>query len=220
MEYLGLLCTMNNRISPALAAKAAQHLASSDAKLAVVIAQTGVCTITPHKEYYRALGDSIIGQQLSVKAASTIKTRFRDLFGGEFPEPQAILAKSVEELRTCGLSGSKANYIRDLAQHIIDGKVVFDKLDYQSNQEIIDELTDVKGIGEWTVHMFLMFCMGRMDVLATGDLGVRSGIKKLYGLDELPSPQAVTELAVANGWPPYESVACWYIWRYLDNSPN
>jgi DNA-3-methyladenine glycosylase II len=198
---------------------AADHLAAHDPKLAKVIASVGLSTFTAHREYYRALGDSIIGQQLSVKAASTIKTRFRDLFGGDFPAPEAILAKSVEELRTAGLSGAKANYIRDLAQHIVDGKVVFDRLDEQSNEEIIKELTAVKGIGEWTVHMFLMFCMGRLDVLAVGDLGVRSGIKKLYDLDELPSPAEVTAIAKKYGWHPYESVACWYVWRFLDNKP-
>lgn len=198
-------------------AQAAKHLSAYDLKLAAVIAQVGSCDFTPHREYYRALGDSIIGQQLSVKAASTIKRRFRDLFGGDFPAPEAILAKSVEELRTAGLSGAKAKYIRDLAQHIIDGKVVFDRLDDQTNDEIIKELTDVKGIGEWTVHMFLMFCMGRLDVLAVGDLGVRSGIKKLYGLEDLPTPAEVTALAKKNQWHPYESVACWYVWRFLDS---
>lgn len=199
--------------------KAADHLAAHDPVLAPVIIAHGLSTFTPHRDYYRALGDSIIGQQLSVKAASTIKGRFRDLFGGEFPVPEAILSKSIEELRTAGLSGAKAKYIQDLAQHILDGKVRFDTLDNQSNEEIIAELTDVKGIGEWTVHMFLMFCVGRLDVLATGDLGVRSGIKKLYGLDALPTPRQVTEIAKQNHWHPYESVACWYVWRSLDNAP-
>jgi DNA-3-methyladenine glycosylase II len=199
--------------------KAADYLAAHDPALADVISEHGLSDFAPHHDYYRALGDSIIGQQLSVKAASTIKKRFRDLFDGNFPAPEAILEKSIEELRTAGLSGAKAKYIQDLAQHIIDGRVRFDTLDTQTNEEIIAELTDVKGIGEWTVHMFLMFCVGRLDVLATGDLGVRSGIKKLYGLAELPSPQQVAEIAKRNHWHPYESVACWYIWRSLDNAP-
>lgn len=206
-------------LSDEVAVRAAAQLAANDAVLAPVIARSGLCIIRPHREYYRALGDSIIGQQLSVKAAATIKRRFRELFGGEFPEPKAILQKSIEELRSAGLSGQKALYIRDLAQHIVDGQVRFDRLDQQSNDEIIAELTDVKGVGEWTVHMFLMFCMCRADVLATGDLGVRSGIRKLYGLDHLPAPSEIEQIARQNQWHPYETVACWYIWRSLDNEP-
>lgn len=199
--------------------KAAQYLAEQDAVLRPVIAHFGVCDLQPHREYYRALADSIIGQQLSVKAASSIKRRVRELFGGNFPKPQAILEKSPEELRTAGLSLTKANYIRDLAQHVVDGKVRFDRLDRQSNEEIIAELTDVKGIGEWTAHMFLIFCIGRLDVLPTGDLGVRSGIRKLYGLDNLPTPQQVIEIAERNHWHPYESAASCYIWNSLDIAP-
>lgn len=198
---------------------AAQHLANADPALAPVIAQAGMCRITPHRDYYRALADSIIGQQLSVKAAASIKKRFRELFGGEFPEPQAILEKSVEELRTAGLSQAKANYIRDLAQHVVDGRVRFDQIDSLENEQIIAELTDIKGVGEWTVHMFLMFCVGRPNVLATGDLGIRSGIKKLYGLDALPTPHEVEAIAAQHSWHPYETVACWYVWYSLDNKP-
>jgi DNA-3-methyladenine glycosylase II len=198
--------------------RAAKHLAS-DPALAPLIARYGLCTFEPHAEYYRALVDSIIGQQLSVKAARTIKQRFRDLFGDDFPQPEAILVKNSEELRSAGLSGQKATYIRDLAQHIVDGKVQFDRLDQQGNEEIIRNLTDVKGIGEWTVHMFLMFCMGRLDVLATGDLGVRTAVKNQYNVNHLPAPAEVTAIAEQNNWHPYESAACWYLWRSLDNAP-
>lgn len=117
------------------------------------------------------------------------------------------------------MSRAKATYIRDLAQHVVDGKIKFDHLDALSNEEVIRELLPVKGIGEWTVHMFLMFCMGRLDVLATGDLGIKNGMKKLYGLDHLPSPQEITAIATQNHWHPYESIACWYIWQSLDNAP-
>ncbi|MGF7229578.1 MAG: DNA-3-methyladenine glycosylase family protein [Candidatus Saccharibacteria bacterium] len=198
---------------------AMQYLSDHDPRLASAITRAGLCSIKPHHDYYRALGDSIIGQQLSVKAAATIKQRFRDLFGGEFPSPEAILQKSIEELRTAGLSASKAGYIQDLAQHILDGRIDFSDIDSLSNQEIITKLTDVKGIGEWTVHMFLMFCVGRSDVLATGDLGVRNGIQALYSLEKLPTPQQVTDIAVANHWHPFESFACWYVWHSLDNKP-
>jgi len=199
--------------------QAAQQL-SKDAMLAPVIATAGLANITPHKNYYWELIDSIISQQLSVKAAATIERRFKELFDSEYPEPAEILAKSVEELRTAGLSGAKAKYIQDLAQHILDGKLEFDKFDAMANEAVITELTAVKGIGEWTAHMFLMFCMGRLDILATGDLGIRNGVAKLYDLDHIPSPTEVTEIAEKNHWHPYETVACWYIWHSLDNAPK
>ena len=162
---------------------------------------------------------SIISQQLSVKAADTIEKRFVALFGGIFPTPEQIAAKEIDELRSVGLSTQKANYIRDLALHVIDGRVRFNHLDELTNDEIIAELTAVKGIGVWTVHMFLMFCMGRTDVLATGDLGIRNGIKKLYNLETVPTPLDIEELAANNQWHPYETIACWYIWHSLDNKP-
>jgi DNA-3-methyladenine glycosylase II len=154
-----------------------------------------------------------------VKAAATIKQRFVDLFGGTFPSPEKILQTPVEKLRAAGLSGQKAAYVRDLAQHIVEGKVRFDHLDEQTNEEIIAELTDIKGIGEWTVHMFLMFSVGRPDVLAVGDLGVRTGMKRLYDLADLPSPAEVRMIADKYHWHPYESIACWYVWYSLDNKP-
>ncbi len=199
---------------------AAQHLAGNDPILAPVIARAGLAEFEPHQDYYGALVNSIIGQQLSVKAAATIKGRFRGLFGGELPAPAAILEKSVDELRAIGLSRAKASYVRDLAHHVIDGKVRFDRLDAQSNQTIIAELTDVKGIGEWTVHMFLMFCMGRLDILPVGDLGIRNSIRTLYGFETLPSPDQIRDIALKYHWQPYESVASWYVWHSLDNAPT
>ena len=198
---------------------ASDHLSQNDPVLAPIIATSGLAEFLPHTDYYGALVNSIIGQQLSVKAAAAIKQRFRSLFNGQLPKPQQILAISVDELRAVGFSSAKANYVRDLAEHVIDGRVSFDKLDSQSNEEIISELTDVKGIGVWTVQMFLMFCMGRLDILATGDLGVRNGIQMLYGLPAAPSPQQIIEISQQNHWHPYESVACWYVWRSLENSP-
>src|SRR6185295_18683622 len=174
----------------------------------------------PHKNYYQELVESIIGQQISIKAGAAIRKRFVELFGGTFPKPKAMLEKSVDELRAAGLSRAKATYIRDLAQHVVDGKVRFDHLDNLTNDEVIAELTPVKGIGEWTAHMFLMFCMGRLDVLAHGDLGVRLGIQKLYKLKVTPSPADIKQLAAKNKWHPYESVVCWYAWESLDNAPK
>ncbi len=187
--------------------------------LASLVDAFGLPTFSPHGNYYQELVESIISQQLSVKAAATINRRFVDLFG-HFPTPEEILGKDFDELRSAGLSGQKTGYIRDLAQHVLDGSVRFDHLDTLSNDEIIAELTAVKGIGEWTVHMFLMFCMGRLDVLAYGDLGVRTGIMRLYELDALPDRKTVESIAQTNGWHPYASIACWYVWKSLDNEPK
>ncbi len=202
-----------------VAHRAAEHLAKADPSLAPVIALFGPCPIRPHENYYWELIDAIISQQLSVKAAAAIEKRFQDLCGSESPEPRVILEKSIEEFRAIGLSRPKAAYIRDLACHVLDGALKFDRFNELSNEEIALELTAVKGIGEWTAHMFLMFCMGRADVLAPGDLGIRNAIKKLYGLKETPAPEQVVRRARRNHWHPYESVACWYLWQSLENTP-
>jgi DNA-3-methyladenine glycosylase II len=199
--------------------QAAMHLQKYDPILRPVIDQYGLCTITPHHDYYRELVESIIGQQLSVKAAASIRRKFLDLFGGVFPEPTAILGKPPDELRAVGLSWAKVAYISDLAKHVHNSTVRFDHLDTLSNNTIIKELTAVKGVGEWTAHMFMMFCMGRLDVLPTGDLGIKNGVRALYGLADTPTAAQITETAIANHWHPYESVACWYVWAALDNKP-
>lgn len=189
---------------------ALNHLAVNDDVLAQLIRVHPRPPLEKHGNYYQELVESIIGQQLSVKAARTIRGRFVELFGGNFPNPEEILARDVEELRSVGLSRPKASYIQDLALKVIEGEVKFDELDNLSNDAIIAELTKVKGIGVWTVHMFLMFCMARLDVLPTGDLGIRNGIMKLYGFDHLPEPREIELLAETNGWQPYASVASMY----------
>lgn len=200
--------------------KALKHLAASDSVMAGLIDRHPTPSFEKHSNYYHELVDSIISQQLSVKAARAIETRFKNLFGGGFPSPEQILEKDIEQLRGVGLSYAKGRYIQDLARHIIDGSVTFDSLDNLTNEAIIAELTQVKGIGEWTVHMFLMFCMARLDVLPTGDLGIRNGIAKLYGFDHIPTPEEVRLIAEKQNWRPYESVACWYVWQSLDNTPS
>ena len=211
---------MGTTINQDLARQAAEHLVRVDPAFESLVQRSGLCDIRPHQEYYQALAGEIIGQQLSVKAAASIRKRFVALFGDAFPAPHAILEKSVEELRETGLSRAKATYIRDLAQHVVDGKVRFDHLDELDNEAVIAELTDVKGIGEWTAHMFLMFCMGRADILAPGDLGIRNAVKKLYGLQEVPTPAEVIIRAKRRHWHPYETIACWYLWELLDNAPK
>lgn len=191
---------------------AAGHLAAHDPILAPIIAQAGLPTIHPTTDYYWQLVDAIISQQLSIKAAATIEKRFLALFDG-VPQPEQILAKSEDELRQVGMSGAKTRYVRDLAEHIRNGTLKVDQLPNLSNAEVIQELTAVKGIGEWTAHMFLIFALGRLDVLPVGDLGIRSGMQKLYGLAELPMPTQIQEIAATYHWHPFESVAAWYVWR-------
>lgn len=199
--------------------QAAEHLATNDPALAPIIARTGLFTPVPHTDYYWELVDSIISQQLSIKAARTIEGRFLDMFGGRQPQPHELLGKTVDELRTVGLSRAKANYVLDLAKHIEEGELQLDKISGMPNAEIIKELTAVKGIGEWTAHMFLIFALGRLDVLPVGDLGIRNGVQKLYNLDHLPLPAEVQDIALKNKWHPYESIASWYVWQSVDNAP-
>jgi DNA-3-methyladenine glycosylase II len=199
---------------------AADHLSKNDPHLAPIIARFGLCAIEPHDDYYRELVDSIISQQLSVKASATIVKRFVALFGDKFPTPEQILQRDIEELRAVGMSRSKANYVLDLALHIVEGKLQPKKLPSLPNDEVIRELVAVKGIGEWTAHMFLIFSLGRLDILATGDLGVRMAMKKLYSLDAAPKPDEMRAIADKFTWHPYESIACWYLWKSLDNEPK
>lgn len=200
-------------------AMGARHLSNADPILAPIIASSPLPTLQPHKNYYQELVESIVSQQLSVTAAAAIMKRFMGLFSDEFPSPESILQYDIEAYRTVGLSRQKASYIRDLAEKVTDGSVVFTKLDTLSNQEIISELTAIKGVGVWTVHMFLMFCMGRLDILPSGDLGIRNGIQKLYALNERPDDQEIHAIAQKNKWHPYETLASWYVWRSLGNKP-
>ena len=210
---------MTELASPESIQKAADYLKANDPILGKVIARAPLPVIIPNKNYYQKLVESIISQQLSVKAADTIQKRFLDLFPADFPSPEDILATDIETLRGVGLSRQKASYIKDLATRVLDGSVQFSHLDSLTNAEVIAELVQIKGVGIWTVHMFLMFCMGRLDVLPTGDLGIKNGIYALYNLPEKPSPEDMEMIALNNNWHPYETVASWYIWHSLDNKP-
>ena len=198
----------------------ASHLASVDPILKNVIDRAPLPTFSPHRNYYQELVESIISQQLSVKAAATILKRFKELFTSDFPLPEEILEKDIETFRSVGLSRQKASYIQDLAGKVIDGTIKFDHLDSLTNEEVIAELIQIKGVGVWTIHMFLMFCMGRLDVLPTGDLGIRNGIQKLYALETRPDDAEIEAIARINNWHPYETIASWYVWHSLDNRPE
>lgn len=196
---------------------ATAHLSAHDMILKRVIAKYGPCTITPHKNYYEELVSSIISQQLSVKAAGTIWKRFIALYHNKTPTPEQIITTDIEDIRNVGASYAKAKYIKDLALHILDGKLDLAHIATLPNATVIEQLTAVKGIGEWSAHMFMIFSLGRLDILPWGDLGVRKSMQQLYDLPTLPNKAEMISLATSNSWAPYESVAAWYLWKNLDN---
>jgi DNA-3-methyladenine glycosylase II len=173
----------------------------------------------PHpNDHYGALVRSIAGQQLSVLAARAIYGRLTARFGDRPPTPAEILADDPEELRAAaGFSRAKVGYLRSLAEHVISGELELERLDELSDEQVIAELTAVKGLGVWTAHMFLMFHLERPDVLAVGDLGIRRAIELAYGLDSLPD--AATIERIAEPWRPHRTLACRYLWRSLANEP-
>jgi DNA-3-methyladenine glycosylase II len=199
---------------------AEKHLIASDKKLARVIKASGPCRLKPHQDHYGELVGSIVGQQLSAVAAGTIWRRVLDLFGGRMPTPQQLIKVDDQKLRDVGLSWAKVRYVKDLAQHILDGRLDLEHVSTMPNEQLIEQLTAVKGIGEWSAQMFMMFGLGRLDILPTGDLGIRKAMMNLYGLAELPDPPRMITVANENGWHPYESVASWYLWQSLDNNPQ
>jgi len=196
---------------------AEKELSAADPVLGRLIVRYGPCQLIPHTNYYGELVSAIIGQQLSEKAGATIYNRFLSLFDGKLPTPEQITATDTEAIRGIGCSYSKAGYMKDLAQHIIDGRLDLAHISTLPNDEVIQQLVAVKGIGEWSAHMFMIFSLGRLDILPTGDLGIRKAMMLQYGLGELPKPPEMHRLALENGWTPYQSVASWYLWQSLDN---
>ncbi len=169
-------------------------------------------------DHYGALVRSIVGQQLSVKAARSIYERLLTRFGGHPPKPEQVLADDAEELRAAaGLSRAKVGFLRSLAEHVRSGELELERLDELGDEEVIAELVAVKGLGEWTAHMFLIFHLDRPDILPVGDLGVRRAIMNAYDLLELPTPAEMTD--IAQPWRPHRSTAARYLWRSLDATP-
>jgi DNA-3-methyladenine glycosylase II len=167
---------------------------------------------------YEALARAICGQQLSTKAAASIWAKVIMLFGDRTPKPAEIIATDPQQLRDAGLSWAKASYLRDLAEKVEDGDIDLERLPQLDDAEVIEELTAIKGIGRWTAEMFLIFHLGRPDILSTGDLGIRRGAQIAYGLDELPEPEELERMA--EPWRPHRTIACLYLWRSLDNAPG
>lgn len=202
-------------------AGAVEHLRAGDPILRSVIDEVGAlgdARAGRPTDHYGALVRSIVGQQLSTRAARAIFLRLLARFGGRTPTPQEVLAEDPEELRAAaGLSRAKTTYLRSLAGHVIDGSLELEALDDLPDQEVIDELVAVKGIGTWSAQMFLMFHLDRPDVLPVGDLGIRKAVMLRYGLQELPAA-AATE-AIAQPWRPQRTLACRFLWRSLDNTP-
>ncbi|MGA6973782.1 MAG: DNA-3-methyladenine glycosylase [Candidatus Binatus sp.] len=197
------------------ARKARIHLSKADPVLARIIAEVGALGITPRRERFQALARAIIFQQLAGAAANAIYGRFVALFPDvEFPSPEQVLARSDAELRSVGLSEKKALYIKDLATHVRDGKLNFDLFHKMTDDEIVAHLTQVKGIGKWTAEMFLMFHLGRPDVMPADDLGVQNAVRRHYRMRQRPNRKRL--LKHAERWRPYRTAAAWYLWRSLD----
>ena len=204
--------------------RAVEHLRGADPVLAALIDELGPDGLgdlrrgRPPTDHYGALLRSIVGQQLSTRAARAIYGRLIEYFGGHAPTPTEMLAADPEAMRAAaGLSRAKVGFLRSLAEHVLDGSLELERLDELPDDEVIAELVAVKGVGEWTSHMFLMFHLQRPDVLAVGDLGVRRAVKNRYGLAELPTPTELEELG--EHWRPYRTLACLYLWRSLDAVP-
>jgi DNA-3-methyladenine glycosylase II len=207
-----------------MADAASRHLRAADPVLGALIDRLGAVparrrSVRPSPgDHYAGLVRTIVGQQLSTRAAAAIWQRVLDRFDGRPPTPEEVLAADPEELRAAGgLSRAKTSYLRSLAEHVIDGSLELDRLDELDDEAVIAELVAVKGIGEWSAHMFLMFQLERPDVLAPGDLGIRRGIQITYQLADLPTPAEVVELA--EPWRPHRTAACLYLWRSIDAPP-
>ena len=193
---------------------AERHLSRRDPALRPFIRRHNPCALRPHNRHFETLVDAIVSQQLSTKVAEVILGRFKALYApARFPTAMQILATPDAKMRAVGLSGGKVSFLKDLAAKSADGSIRFSRLARMSEPDIVEMLTGVKGIGTWTAQMFLIFSLGRLDVLPAGDLGIRKAIERLYGLDHLPDTAEIEEIADRNGWRPYCSVASWYLWR-------
>ena len=210
-----------------MSAKARKALAAADPTMAALMARVGEIDIATRLERrkeesppdaYGALLRAIIGQQLSTKAARTIHLRVLDLFGGRTPSPEQLLEAREEDLRGAGLSGRKTEYIRDLASHVLAGELELDRLEKLEDEEVIEEIVAVRGLGRWTAEMFLIFHLQRPDVLSGGDLGIRKAIQVEYGLEEMPTPTRVLE--IGERWRPHRSLASLYLWESLAAVPS
>ena len=201
---------------PRGARRAIAHLTDADPVLGEVIRRVGPFRLSRRTEgtHFDAVCRSIIYQQLSGKAAATIHSRVLTLYGGRCPLPQELAETADEQLRGVGLSRQKLSYLKDLASRVASNELSIDTLHELADEDVIDTLVRVKGVGRWTAQMFLMFRLGRPDVLPELDLGIQNAIRRVYRLRKRPLPERV--LRIGAGWAPYRTVASWYLWRSLE----
>lgn len=210
-----------------MSAKARAALAESDPTMAALMERVGEIDLATRlrrrneerpADAYGALLRAIVGQQLSTKAARTIYLRVLDVFDGSTPSPEQLLAASETDLRGAGLSGRKIEYVQDLARHALSGELELDRLDELGDEKVIEELVAVRGLGQWTAEMFLLFHLERPDVLSGGDLGIRKAVQVEYGLEQMPPPAQVLE--IGEPWRPHRSLASLYLWESLAAVPG
>jgi DNA-3-methyladenine glycosylase II len=196
---------------------AIEHLRKSDHRLRRIIDRVGPCALAPRRDYFPALCEAIVSQQLAAKAAATIFRRFTALFARHRPTGTALLELGNDDLRGAGLSRQKIGYLRDLATKFNDGTIPQRRLARMDDDAVIAALTQVKGVGVWTGQMFLIFVLNRPDILPVDDLGLRKAAQLLYNLPDLPARTELTDLA--EPWRPFRSVATWYLWQSLNGTP-
>lgn len=192
-----------------------RHIRKRDPILGEVIRTVGAFTLKPRKQGYEILVRSILSQQISTSAASTIRNRLQDLLPGRRIVPQSLDALSDEQLQQVGISTQKRTYLRDLTRCTLDGSISFKRIRKASDEEAIEELIQVKGIGRWTAQMYLIFSLGRLDVFAPDDLGLRNAVDRLYDIPDQAPRKHYDDLAM--NWSPYRSIASWYLWRSLES---
>jgi DNA-3-methyladenine glycosylase II len=190
------------------------HFKEHDPKMANVIQKVGPLRLQRNRKYFVVLCRSIISQQISVAAADTIYSRFQKVFNGQTPTPERVAGLQDTSLRTAGLSRQKAAYLKDLSHRFLDGTIRPRQLNYLDNEEIINRLTLVHGIGRWTAEMFMIFSLNRLDVLPVDDLGLRVAVQNIYGMNDRPDAKRLR--SIGKKWNPWETVATWYAWRSLD----
>lgn len=191
------------------------HIYKNDASLARIIDISSRCNLKPRRNHYLTFLRSIINQQLSAKAGSSIYKRFLEYFNNK-PDPEKIIDTPDTDLRKIGLSRAKVMYIKDFSERILNGSIHFRGLGRKSDSEIMDVFTSVKGIGEWTVQMFLIFSLGRLNILPLKDQGIKRGAMIVYNLKKLPDEKKLHRISEKNNWAPYKSIASWYLWMVLE----